>query len=1397
MTAGELMAYLHTQGVELWANGNRLRYNAPKGVLTPFLRTELTECKSEILTILHQTDMVTSPTSPPLRPISRAGKLPLSFAQERLWLVHQLDPQSPFYNVPVALRITGPLNVVALEKSINEILRRHEVLRTTCSTIDGKPVQVISPNAPLVLPVADLRDLPQPGREDRALELATQEARRPFDLAHGPVFRTTLLCLSEEDYVLLLTTHNFVADGWSMGVLYHELSTLYDTFSTGRTSPLPELPIQYADFAHWHQQMLQGEVLETQLTYWKKQLAGAPTVTELPTCRQRPAVQTYRGAIQSFALPKALSEAIKALSRREGVTLFMTLLAAFQTLLHRYTGQEDIVVGSAVSNRNRIETEGLIGPFANNVALRTDFSGNPTFPQLLGQIRELAVGAYAHQDLPWDKLIEELHPEVAPNRNQLFQMLFVFHEHSVEQNLKLPGLSVRPLRIELGTARFDLSLAMTNEKNNVSGYVEYNTDLFDRASITLLLNHFQVLLEGVVFDPDQPISRLPLLTEAERHQMLVEWNDTQGDYPKASCLHQLFEAQVTRTPEAIATIFGDHQWTYRDLNTRANQLANYLRTLGVGSEVLVGLCVERSLEMLVGLLGILKAGGAFVPLDPEYPTEQLKYVLEDSQLPVLVTQERLIECLPEHSAQVIRLDKDWDDIAREKREDIPSVATPENLAYVIYSSGSTGQRKGVMIENRSAVNALTSFIRSYGLSAEDRVLQQTSMSFDVSVNEVFSVLSAGGAVVIPSKDEVLDLERLTRLISKHQVTIIGASPSFLASLNAEDHDLSTLRLILSDGEALSFGNVDRLLESTLLSNLYGPTETTMCAMSFDLDLQMLQKDSPIPIGKPVMNYQVYILDKNLECMPVGCPGELCISGVGLAKGYLNAPDLTTESFVPNPFIPGERLYRTGDLAKWLSDGNVEFLGRIDNQVRIRGIRIEPAKIEAMLDQHEAVRKTVVIAPEDQRGDKHLVAYVILHDKPAPTINELRGFLKQKLPVYMVPSTFVFLDALPITPSGRVDRQALPVSNLDDLRLEETFVAPHTSLETHIAEIWQDVLGVDRIGRYDNFFDLGGHSLLSMQVVARLEKEQGLRVNPGELIFQTLAQFASSCEEQTNSKTRLEPTASPRKLIPKIEPFYFGPSEASLLGCYHPPLSQSVRSCGVLLCYPIDHEYIQFHRAYRELSLHLSKAGFPVLRFDYFGCGDSSGNCEEGNILQWLVDIPRAISELKRKGEVRKVCLVGMRLGGTLALMAGAELEDVEGMVLWDPVVNGNTYVRELRTLHREMLGYSHVKQEKRPKRKEPTEVLGFPLTNSMITSLEALELFSLCKKPSNNILIVQSHKGNDQERLKKHLETTGAHVSFLHLPFPQIWMWMEDFGLIPVPYQILKSIVSWLCKEFQ
>jgi len=1070
-----------------------------------------------------------SQTSLLLQPVSRDGRLRLSFGQERLWFVSQLETNNPFYNIPVAVRITGPLKVAAMEQSINEIIRRHEVLRTTCSTIDGQPVQITSPDVSLVLPVIDLRGLSKPEREDKAMALAAQEARRPFDLTKGPVFRATLLCLGDEDYFLLLTTHHFVADGWSMDVLYRELSTHYEAFSTGKPSPLPELPIQCADFAYWQRQRLQGEVVETHRKYWKKQLAGAPAVTALPTDRQRPAVQTYRGAMQSFELPETLSEAIKALSRREGVTMFMILLAAFQALVNRYTGQDDIVVGTTVSNRNRVEAEALIGPFSNNVALRTDFFGNPTFRHLLARVREVALGAYAHQDLPWEKVIEELQLERDLSRNQVFQIFFVLHEHSLEKNLKLPGLSVRSHRAELGTARFDLSLGVTNEKNRLSGCVEYNTDLFDTSTITRLLGHFQVLLEGMVFDPDQPISTLAILTEAERHQMLVEWNDTQGDYPKASCLHQLFEAQVRRTPEATAAISGDQVLTYRELNARANQLAHHLRTLGVGPEVLVGIYVERSLEMVVGLLGILKAGGAFIPLDPLYPRERLTVVLEDSQFPVLLTQDRLVESFTEDGAHIIRLDTDWDMIARKSRENLPSGARPENLAYVTYTSGSTGKPKGVMIENRSVVNVLTSFIKSYGLSAADRILQQTSISFDVSINEIFPVLCVGGAVVLPDKNDVLDLGRLTRLIAKHGITIMGAAPSLLATLNAGNHDLSTLRLILSGGEALSYSDVDKLLKSTMVTNGYGPTETTICALSYDLDPQGLGKDVTIPIGKPLMNYKVYILGKHLECMPVGCPGELCISGVGLARGYLNAPELTAESFVPNPFTQGEKLYRTGDLAKWLSDGNVEFLGRIDDQVKIHGIRIEPAEIEAAMDEHEAVRKTVIMAREDRRGEKGLVAYVVLDREPAPTINEFRGFLKQKLPGYMVPSTYMFLDALPLTPSGKVDRQALPAPDLDRPRLEETFVAPRTSLETIIAEIWQDVLDVDRVGRYDNFFDLGGHSLLSMQVVGRLEKKLGLGVNPGELVFQTLAQLASSCEVKMDSVPRTEPTTALQKL----------------------------------------------------------------------------------------------------------------------------------------------------------------------------------------------------------------------------------------------------------------------------
>lgn len=1050
--------------------------------------------------------------APPIVPVPRDGELPLSFAQQRLWFLGQLEPGSCVYNFPAAVRLKGPLNVVALEQSLNEIVKRHEALRTTFSIVDGRPVQVIAPLLTLTLPIVDLRELPETEREIEVQRLARSEARRPFDLAEGPLVRATVLRLGENEHVGLLIMHHIVSDGWSTGILIREMALLYQAFCSGRPTPLPELPVQYADFAHWQRQWLEGKVLETQLGYWKQQLLGAPPLLKLPTDRPRPAIQTFRGASQSLLLPKAVGEGLKALGRQEGVTLFMTLLAAFQTLLHKYTNQDDILVGTPIANRNRLEIEGLIGFFVNTLVLRTDLSDNPGFRTLLRRVREVCLGAYAHQDLPFERLVEELHLARDLSRNPLFQVMFVLQNAPV-QAVELPGLSLRPVEVDTGTTHFDLTLHIADTEQGLAATLAYNTDLFEAVTITRMLGHLRNLLEAVAATPARRLSDLTLLTEAEQHQLLVHWNDTGIDCPDHLCIPQLFEACVERTREATAVIFENQQLTYGELNRRANQLANHLRALGVGPEIPVGLCLKPSLEMVIGLLGILKAGGVYVPMDPAYPKERLAFMLEDAEVPVLLTQHPLLAGLPEHNAKVVCLDSDWEETIAHERADNPACSTlPENLAYVIYTSGSTGQPKGVQVSHASIADHCRNVQSYYQLDSTDRVLQFASLSFDLSLEQILPTLIVGARLVMMSAD-VWHPTEFHKRIAELGLTVLNLSTGYWQELAREWADVPELirgiepKVFIVGGDTM----LPEFLElwqrtpvsSVRLINAYGPTEATITATALDLTVPLRGHPTfrQIPIGRPLANRKIYILGKYGNVVPVGIRGELHIGGPCLARGYLNRPDLTAENFIPNPFSeePGARLYKTGDLARYLADGNVEFLGRIDHQAKIRGFRIELGEVEAALRQHPAVREAVVLAQANAPGEKQLVAYVVAQVEP-PKASELRGFLKQKLPHYMVPAVFVPLDTLPLMPNGKVDRGAMPGPERTLFARRTAFVAPRDSLELQLSSLWEEVLGVRPVGMTDNFFELGGHSLAAIRLFALIEKRMGRKV-PLVTVFQ--------------------------------------------------------------------------------------------------------------------------------------------------------------------------------------------------------------------------------------------------------------------------------------------------------
>ncbi|HEX2202177.1 MAG TPA: amino acid adenylation domain-containing protein, partial [Longimicrobium sp.] len=1023
---------------------------------------------------------------PSVVPVGRDRPLPLSFAQERLWFLDQLESDSAFYNIPTALRLSGALDVGALERALGEVVRRHESLRTTFPEVDGAPVQAVAPFGGFALAVDDLSALDETRREAEVRRRVAEDAGRPFDLAAGPLFRAALLRLGAEEHVLLLSMHHVVSDGWSFGVLFRELSALYEAYVAGEEPPLPELPVQYADFAVWQRAQLRGEALERQLAYWKGRLTGAPALLELPTDRPRPAVQTYRGAEEAVELPAGLLERLETLGRGEGATLYMVLLGAFQLLLSKYAGTDDVVVGSPMAGRTRGEVEGLIGFFVNTLVLRTDLSGDPTFRELLGRVRDTTLGAYEHQEVPFERLVEVLQPERSLSHAPLFQVMFT--QEDVEgTRAALPGLRAESVDAEVTTTKFDLTLSLGSDDGRLRGSITYSTALFDRETIRRMAAHLERVLEQVSSRPDARLSEVELPSAEERDVVLHAWNRTEAGFPAERCIHQLIEDQAERTPDAVAVVFEDDAVTYRELNARANRLAHRLVRLGVGPEVRVGLCLERSVEMVVSILAVLKAGGAYVPLDPGYPAERLAYMLEDSGVPVLLTQERLRSIIPASDATVLAVDSIVEEIASEPAENPTPAVSPSNLAYVIYTSGSTGRPKGAMNAHRGVVNRLWWMQAEYGIGAKDVILQKTPFSFDVSVWEFFWPLQQGARLVMARPDGHRDPAYLAEVIETGGVTTLHFVPSMLQQFveEADSSRCGSLQRVICSGEALPPALVARFHErfpaTVGLHNLYGPTEAAV-----DVSYWACERGDAtgvVPIGRPVWNTQLYVLDAALRPVPVGVPGELYIGGVQVARGYLDRPGLTAERFVPDAFAadPGARLYRTGDKVRWRTNGALEYLGRLDEQVKIRGLRIELGEIEAAIRRHEGVTDCVVVARADAAGEKRLVAYVVGEAE----VEALKTALRRSLPEYMVPSAFVFLDALPLSPNGKLDRKALPAPEFGGT--SERYVAPRTEVEAALAGVWAEVLRLERVGVEESFFDLGGHSLLATRVVSRVRE----------------------------------------------------------------------------------------------------------------------------------------------------------------------------------------------------------------------------------------------------------------------------------------------------------------------
>ncbi|MEH1937180.1 MAG: amino acid adenylation domain-containing protein [Nostoc sp.] len=1109
-----LMLRLQNMGCRIWAEDDKLRIRTTKNALTSELKQEIQANKADILVFLNSVK-ATTVIAEEIPALSDDVPKSLSFAQQRLWLLAQLQGSSASYNMPMALQLDGNLNIDALHSSLAYLLNRHDSLRMHFLAVAGQPQIAIKNLDDIeVLKVQDWRNLDEHPQSPTIQHFLDAHVQEPFDLNTGPLFKTKLVQLKEQKYVLLINMHHIISDGWSMGVFVRELRQVYTAFAQGKTPNLAPLPIKYSDYANWQRNWLQGEVLETQINYWKNQLKDAPPLLELPTDYPRPALQSYRGDRSGYSLSPDLTLAIKTLSQQQGASLFMTLLAAFSILLSRYSRQEDLCIGSPIANRTHSHTEGLIGFFVNTLILRNQIKPEQSFIEFLQQTRQTCLDAYSHQDMPFEYLVEQLQPERSMSHNPLFQVMLAL-ENNESPDLSLPGLDIEWLPLTYPFAKFDLAILVIESDNQLNLTWEYATDLFEKNTIQRMAEQFEVLLQGIVDNSRQPINTLPLMTAPELLQ-LQRCNQTQSDYLHNKTLVEIFEQQVAKNPNNLALVFesctkgnreqgignsnGLKTLTYQQLNQKANQLAHYLiQNYQIQPESLIGICVERSLEMIIGVLGILKAGGAYVPIDPNYPKERIGFMLKDSGTLVLLTQSFLLDQLPianlENPCRIICLDEETFTEALKENPSLQS--TPNDLAYVIYTSGSTGRPKGVMIEHRAIVNLSLAWAETFQVQHDNRLLQFGSFSFDLSVAEIATTFVTGACLYLANKETLLPSQTLVDFLTDHKISHGFLSPSALSVL--PQATLPDLQCLTVGGEACSAELVAQWGVGRRLFNCYGPTESTVNAA---IALCHPNGKKP-PIGQPLSNIRIYILDAHNQPLPPGIPGELCIAGVGLARGYLNRPDLTAEKFIKiDLFGKTERIYKTGDLARWRVDGNLEYLGRIDDQIKLRGFRIELGEIESILLQHPSVKEAIVTLYKTE-SNQSLIAYLtgITTDLSA----QLKNHLKSRLPDYMIPAQIIVLNELPLTPNSKIDRKALPLPNSV---IEGLYEAPRNEVEQQLTQVWSAVLERQEIGIHDNFFDLGGHSLLAIKLLNNIQQvfEQQLSLSS---LFQnpTIAQLA--------------------------------------------------------------------------------------------------------------------------------------------------------------------------------------------------------------------------------------------------------------------------------------------------
>ncbi len=1055
-----------------------------------------------------------------LAPRPRTGKIPLSFSQQRLWFIDQLEPGGNQYNIPAAIRIHGKLNHEVFEKALNSVIQRHESLRTVFRNEKGEPVQVIKEESGLAIPVYDLSHLNADERERQAQSLAEKEVKRPFNLAAGPLLRVVIIKLEAEDQVVVFSLHHIISDGWSVGILIREFADFYKSMEKKESAVLPELPVQYADFAAWQREWLKGTALEEQLRYWKEKLAGAPPLLELPLDFPRPAVQTFNGGRESILLPEDLLKKMKEKSRAQNATLFMMLLALFKILLYRYSGEGDLVVGSPIAGRNHSEIEDLIGFFVNNLVLRTKLSRNETFQEVLEKVRETALEAYLHQDIPFEKLVEELHPVRDLSHSPLFQVMFVMQNLPVPE-FKLPGLSVSGFELDGQTSSYDLSLVIQEAPDGLAVEMEYNTDLFRAETIRRMLGHYHRLLTSVSDTDECKIGDIPLLSQNERESITVEWNQTAVNYPENMTAHQIFESVSADFPDSVAVHYSGNispedpqKVTYSELNRRANQLAHYLRKMGLRPEGTVAICMERSVEMIMAILAVLKAGGAFLPVDPAHPISRREYMMQDSGTAILLTQEKLLGQSVPDVPQIIAVDRDWDKIRRFGGTNPDSPVTPQNLAYIIYTSGSTGKPKGTLLQHGGLANLATVQKVAFDIQPGKRIMQFSSLSFDASVWEFVMALLNGATLCLTTREVIMSGRNLSGYLRDEKINIITLPPSVLAVLPPAD--LPELQVLVTAGEAVSTQLVETWCNGRRFFNAYGPTETTVCA-----SMHQCRQGSAAnpPIGKPIGNFQLFITEHPLQPVPVGVQAELCVAGAGLARGYMNRPDLTAEKFMPHPFAnrAGERLYRTGDLTRYLADGNIEFIGRIDSQVKVRGFRIEPGEIDALLMKHSEIQDSITVVREPVPGDKRLISYIVTSGENEVDVTGIKEYLRGRLPEYMIPSALMPLAKLPLNSSGKVDRKALPMPEVTRDTLGTEYVAPRNETEKKLVDITAGLLAAEKVGVNDNFFELGGHSLLATQFMARVLENFGVEL-PLRILFEkpTVAGIAEEIGKFSNT-----------------------------------------------------------------------------------------------------------------------------------------------------------------------------------------------------------------------------------------------------------------------------------------